>query len=149
TNKYIFTLQDLSETASFYATAEDYWTVSRQVVLVPPPAATLTADIEEPAYLHYRYSWEPGNPIEQVPQQVRWDEFQKNALLLKGKRQRLRNQAIETTGPRSVRQVPLGSNVTLVVRLEPGRTLQKNTAQVVAPVKPSEAGSVAPVVTPQ
>jgi hypothetical protein len=101
-NEYVGTFNDLKESITFSARGLDYYTPTKLITVVPPPAIEeLNADLLEPAYRFYR-----------LPQGERPE-------LLKGLRQVLRNQGVSLQGgDKSTIQVPSGTDVKLVARTD-------------------------------
>ena len=96
-NEYTGQFGDLKETVNFYVQGLDYYTASRKVVVVEPPALELLLREEErPAYLYYRLGRD-DNPEE-----------------LSGKKQRFEKARVSLQGGEVSRiDVPTGSNLTL------------------------------------
>jgi hypothetical protein len=101
-NEYVGTFTDLKETITFTARGLDYYTRTKQITVVPPPAIEeMNADLYEPAYRFYR-----------LPQGDRAED-------LKGKKQVLRKQGVSLQGgDKSTIQVPSGTDVMLEARTD-------------------------------
>jgi hypothetical protein len=105
-NEFSGPLSDLKESIRFTIRGEDYYTPSRRIIVVPPPAIVrLVRDEDQPAYLYHRI---PAGG-------TRTD--------LQGKKQKRHNQEISLTGDTSRFEVPSGTDVVL-------------TAQTDKPLKP-------------
>ncbi len=122
-NKFSIGLNDLKESVRFRVRGEDYYTPTKQITLVPPPAiTTLTADKREPAYLYHR--------LQGTDQGA-----------LKGKTQVLRDYKLPISGDTTTIDVPVGADLKLVAR--PDVKLQKSI-RIRPPVTPDLGSTVAP-----
>ena len=98
---YSTTVKDLKESVNFRVRAEDFLTDPRTITLVPPPMLTkLSVRERQPAYLYY------APPIDPTTKQP-------NYQLLTGLRQRVGEKELSLTGERSVRSIPVGTELTL------------------------------------
>jgi hypothetical protein len=118
-NEYTGQFGDLKETVTFTVQGLDYYTGSRRVVVVEPPALeNLTREEERPAYLYYRLRRD-DNPEE-----------------LSGKKQRFEETKVSLQGGEVSRiDVPAGTNLVLTA------TASKDLQSVVlVPHKSHKAG---------
>ncbi|MGH7173093.1 MAG: hypothetical protein ACRELG_22660 [Gemmataceae bacterium] len=118
-NEYTGQFGDLKETVTFWVQGLDYYTASRQVVVVNPPALEhLEREEELPAYLFYRLGHD------------------ENPAALSGKKQRFKTEQVSLQGGEVSRiDVPAGSNLTLTTKAS------KDLASVeVVPHKLQKAG---------
>ena len=98
---YSATVKDLKESVNFRVRAEDFLTDQRTITLVPPPMLTkLSVSERQPAYLFY------APPIDPTTKQP-------NYQLLAGLRQAIGEKELSLTGERSVRSIPIGTELTL------------------------------------
>jgi len=94
--EYSGVLSDLKESVRFTVNGEDYFTPYRQITIVPPPSLVeLSADREEPAYLHQR------PPIG------------KEMKDLRGRKQFFSETPISLSGTASRLDIPAGTNLVL------------------------------------
>jgi hypothetical protein len=97
--EYTGVLSDLKESVKFWVRGEDYYTATRQVLLVPPPMLQELRRIElRPAYQFYRPP--TGSPPDGGPEALR------------GLRQRVTDLA-SLNGPVSRISLPFGTDLTL------------------------------------
>lgn len=97
--EYAGALTDLKESVKFWARGADYYTPTRSIVLVPPPALQYMAKVEHrPAYLYHR------PPLG-------------DAAALKGLKQRIES-VVSLNGPTSRIALPAGSDLELSGQLD-------------------------------
>ena len=95
---------DLKESVKFWARGADYYTTTRSIVLVPPPALQQLTKIEHrPAYLYHRPPL--GNPPEGGP------------MALKGLKQKVED-VVSLNGPTSRITLPAGTDLVLDGQLD-------------------------------
>jgi hypothetical protein len=99
-NEYTGQFGDLKETVHFNVQGLDYYTATRQIVVVEPPVLeSLTREEERPAYLYYRLN-RGDNPDE-----------------LSGKKQQFETANVSLQGGEVSRiDVPIGTNLVLTAR---------------------------------
>jgi hypothetical protein len=124
--KYYVNLGALSETVRFYVQAEDFYTSERKITLVPRPRLEkLELYKEEPAYRYYRMEDKLIDDPEGKPQDLK--THLQAQLDLRNKFQQFAPQPVSISDQLSRIEVPMGSHIHLVARVNEKVLRQKGT----------------------